>query len=38
LGDVKIVAVALGIVGTTASWLPARRAAQVDPAFALRAD
>jgi putative ABC transport system permease protein len=32
------VALILGIVCVTASWLPARRAARVDPALALRAD
>ena len=33
-----LVALVLAIVCVTVSWLPARRAAQVDPALALRAD
>jgi len=33
-----LVALVLALVCVTVSWLPARRAAQVDPALALRAD
>jgi len=33
-----LMAVVLAIVCVTVSWLPARRAARVDPALALRAD
>jgi ABC-type lipoprotein release transport system permease subunit len=32
------VAVLLGVVGVIACWLPAERAAAVDPAMALRAE